>query len=70
MCDPLTYAEVEKQRKRNIALPFTNCMGTSDKAHIGALWQTLAPFTLALKPVSKRFSLNRFSQTTSIMWFT
>ena len=29
----------------------------------------IAPFTLALKPVSNRFSLNWFSQTTSIMWF-
>ena len=31
-----------------------------------------APFTLALKPVSNRFtfSLNRFGQTTSIRWFT
>ena len=35
--------------------------------HIGV---SIAPFTLALKPVSNQFSLNRFSQTTSIMWFT
>lgn len=37
----INYAEVEKQKKRNITLPFTNCIGTSYKAHIGALWQTL-----------------------------
>jgi len=33
-------------------------------------YKSKALFTLALKPVSNRFSLNRFSQTTSIRWFT
>ena len=32
----------------------------------GSNMVTIAPFTLALKPVSNRFRLNRFGQTTSL----